>query len=321
MILRPLSLKDLSRGLSHACALGEKIERVELGAVNRVVEHAPEDLTVTVETGITLLALQTELGKRGQWLPVDPPRPEQLSIRELLEENATGPRRFGWGTIRDYLIGLRVVLADGRIIKSGGKVVKNVAGYDLAKLFIGSRGTLGVVVEATFKLRPLPEAEAFAQAHCETLDKAAALIGLTLDSELTPAVLDLHNLSVARARASDGFTLVLGFAGTREEVEWQVARSGELGVGVPSSLAHEKTFWSDDSPAHCHSCLPSRLVDELRRLGQAPFLARAGNGLIYHREATRAPKTDLPVRLIRRLKDAFDPRRILPEFPPIEGRL
>ncbi len=181
MILQPSSLKDLSRGLSHAGALGEKIERVELGALNRVVEHAPEDLTVTVETGLTLLALQTELGKRGQWLPIDPPRPERLTIRELLEENASGPRRFGWGTIRDYLIGIKVALADGRIVKSGGKVVKNVAGYDLAKVFIGSRGTLGVMAEATFKLRPWPEAEQFVQARCESLDEAARLIGLALD--------------------------------------------------------------------------------------------------------------------------------------------
>src|SRR5262245_30076761 len=154
MILRPASLKELSRGLSHACALGEKIERVDLSALNHVVEHAPQDLTVTVEAGITLLALQSELRKRAQWLPVDPPLAERLTIRELLEENASGPRRFGWGTIRDYLLGIKVTLADGRIIKSGGRVVKNVAGYDLAKLFVGSRGTLGVVAEATFKLRP-----------------------------------------------------------------------------------------------------------------------------------------------------------------------
>jgi len=196
MILHPSSLKDLSRGLSHAGALGEKIERVDLSGVSRVVEHAPEDLTVTVETGIALMALQAELGKCGQWLPVDPPRPERLTIRELLEENASGPRRFGSGTIRDYLIGVKIALADGRIIKSGGKVVKNVAGYDLAKLFIGSRGTLGVMAEATFKLRPLPEAEAFIQARCDSLDKAARLIGLALESELAPVVLDLHNLSV-----------------------------------------------------------------------------------------------------------------------------
>jgi FAD/FMN-containing dehydrogenase len=315
MILQPSSLKDLSRGLSHAGALGEKIERVELRALNRVVEHAPEDLTVTVETGITLLALQSELGKRGQWLPVDPPRPERFTIRELLEENASGPRRFGWGTIRDYVIGIKVVLADGRIIKSGGKVVKNVAGYDLAKVFIGSRGTLGVMAEATFKLRPWPEAEAFIQARCESLDPAARLIGLALDSELTPVVLDLHNLAVPDAHVATGYTVVLGFAGTREEVEWQLARSRDLGVGESSSLDYEKNFWDNSSPAPRRSCLPSRLEDELARLGQAPFVARAGNGLIYHREASKAPKADLPVKLMRRLKDAFDPKRILPELP------
>jgi len=315
MILQPSSLKDLSRGLSHAGALGEKIERVELSALNRVVEHAPEDLTVTVETGITLLALQAELGKCGQWLPVDPPRPERLTIRELLEENASGPRRFGWGTIRDYLIGVKVALADGRIIKSGGKVVKNVAGYDLAKLFIGSRGTLGVMAEATFKLRPAPEAETFIQARCDSLDKTASLIGLALESELAPVVLDLHNLAVPNTESSAGFNLVLGFAGTREEVEWQVAMSRELGVDEPSSLVHERIFWNEGSPAQRLSCLPSRVTDELRRLGEAPIVARAGNGLIYHRQASKAPKADPPVKLMRRLKDAFDPKRIFPELP------
>src|SRR5437667_7142215 len=290
MILQPSSLKDLSRGLSHACALGEKIERVELSALSRVVEHAPEDLTVTVETGITLLALQAELGKRGQWLPIDPPRAERLTIRELLEENASGPRRFGWGTIRDYLIGLKVALADGRIIKSGGKVVKNVAGYDLAKVFIGSRGTLGVAGEATFKLRPRPEAEEFVQARCESVDKAARLIGLAVESGLAPAVLDLHNLAVSTSVASTGFTLVFGFAGTREEVEWQLARSRELGVAEPSRLVYDQIFWNDDSPAQRLSCLPSRVADALNRLGQAPFAARAGNGVIYCRQAFKAPK-------------------------------
>src|SRR5205814_3658474 len=188
---------------------------------------------------------QTELGKRGQWLPIDPPRPERLTIRELLEGNASGPRRFGWGTIRDYLIGIKVALADGRIVKSGGKVVKNVAGYDLAKVFIGSRGTLGVMAEATFKLRPLPEAEEFIQARCESLDKAARFIESAFDSELAPIVLDLHNLPVANSGDSSGFTLVLGFAGTREEVEWQIARSCGLGVGESSSLVHDKIFWND----------------------------------------------------------------------------
>src|SRR3989442_5872573 len=170
MILKPTNGKELSRGLAHAHALGEKIEDVDLRALNRVVEHTPEDMTVTVETGLTLAALQTELAKRGQWLPIDPPGADQLSVESLLATNASGPRRYGYGTIRDYVIGLKVALADGRVIKSGGKVVKNVAGYDLIKLFIGSQRSLGVIAEATFKLRPLPETEAVVCTRFESLE-------------------------------------------------------------------------------------------------------------------------------------------------------
>jgi len=118
---------------------------------------------------------------------------------EFGADQASGPRRFGYGTIRDYLIGLKVVLADGTLISSGGKVVKNVAGYDLTKLFIGSHGSLGVIVEATFKLRPLPELEKFVQAKCDSLEKADAFIEAVLNSELTPIVVDLHNQSTATA--------------------------------------------------------------------------------------------------------------------------
>ena len=99
----------------------------------------------------------------------------------------------------------------------------------------------------------------------ESLDEAARLIGLALDSELAPVVLDLHNLSVPHSQSSTGFTLVLGFAGTREEVEWQLATSCELGLGEPSSLAYDDIFWTDGSPAQRLSCLPSRLADELRQ--------------------------------------------------------
>src|SRR5256885_1683779 len=163
MILAPSSLKDLARGLAHAFALGERVERVEWGALNRVLLHTPEDMTVTVEAGMTLAALQAELAKRGQWLPVDPPHPKQLTVEALLATNASGPRRFGYGTIRDYVIGIKVVLADGRVVKSGRRGGKNVAGYDLCKLFVGSRGSLGGLAETIFKLRPVPEAERVVQ--------------------------------------------------------------------------------------------------------------------------------------------------------------
>src|SRR5262249_42814250 len=152
MELKATTVAELSKLLASANARGEKIASFDLSALNRLLEHKAEDMTATVEAGSTLTALQRELAKRGQWLPVDPPNAERLSIGALLSTNANGPRRFGFGTARDYLIGMTAVLADGRVIHAGGKVVKNVAGYDLMKLFIGSRGSLGVIVEATFKV-------------------------------------------------------------------------------------------------------------------------------------------------------------------------
>src|SRR5439155_25100635 len=125
---------------------------------------------------------------------IDPPNTEKLSIGDLLSKNWSGPRRFGYGTIRDYVIGMKVALADGRIISSGGKVVKNVAGYDLGKLFIGSGGSLGTIVEATFKLRPVPEAEQFVQARCGSLENAGMLLEAVVAADVTPVVLDFHNL-------------------------------------------------------------------------------------------------------------------------------
>jgi FAD/FMN-containing dehydrogenase len=275
------------------------------------MEHTPEDMTATVEAGITLAELQGELAHHRQWLPLDPPHPERVTVAEALNANLSGPRRFGYGTIRDHLIGIKVALADGTIIHSGGKVVKNVAGYDLMKLFIGARGSLGNILEATFKLRPLPETEQFVQARCETLMQADKLIEAVIHSELTPVVLDLHNLPVT---AGTAFTLVLGFAGTREEVEWQLQRASTLGFNEPGSLEHEKLFWNDSTPANRLSVLPSKMVEVLRGL-DAPFVARAGNGVIYHRGAATQRKEELPLELMRRVKAAFDPKNLLPELP------
>ena len=125
----------------------------------RIIEHEPGDLTTTAEAGIPLAALQGELGKRGQWLSLDPPWAERATLGGILASNASGPRRHLYGSARDLLIGLTVVMADGSLVRGGGKVVKNVAGYDLPKLFIGSFGTLGVIVEATVKLRPRPDVD------------------------------------------------------------------------------------------------------------------------------------------------------------------
>src|SRR5882762_675954 len=189
MILRISSVAELSSALAKAFSAGSPVQAVDMRALNKVVEYRPEDMTVTVQTGIVLADLQKQLATHGQWLPIDPPQSERLTIDELLNRNLSGPRRFGYGTIREHLLGITAVLADGRVIHNGGKVVKNVAGFDLCKLFVGSHWSLGVVVEATFKLRPLPTRELFLAAQCRQLSDAVPLVQAVLDSQLTPVVL------------------------------------------------------------------------------------------------------------------------------------
>jgi glycolate oxidase FAD binding subunit len=125
--------------------------------LDRIVEHAAGDLVITVQAGALLVEVQKAVAAAGQWLALDPPEKE-ATIGGVVATAASGPRRLRYGTPRDVLIGITAVLADGTVAKSGGKVVKNVAGYDLGKLFAGSFGSLGVIAECTFRLHPRPPA-------------------------------------------------------------------------------------------------------------------------------------------------------------------
>jgi len=312
MILRPATVDELRRLLAHANEHGEKISGCDLGALSRVLNYTPEDMTATVEAGLTLAAFQQTLARHRQWLPVDPPHPECLSLGTLLATNPSGPRRFGHGTIRDHLLGLTVALADGRIIKSGGQVVKNVAGYDLQKLFVGSRASLGIILAATFKLLPQPAAAAFVQTPCANWERAGELLEAALAGEFTPVVLDLHR--PANAGSPSPIRLVLGFAGTAAEVAWQLAEARKLGVNEPATLAYEETFWNASPPVRMLSVLPSNLIETLRQLDPRPFVARAGNGIIYH-HGEPPPRREPPnAKLSQRVKDAFDPNHIFPDL-------
>src|SRR5262249_46223876 len=146
-------------GGATTMGMGRPPERVDivlrLHRLSRMLEHAPADLTASAQAGITIARLQSQLGSRGQWWPIDPARPESATFGGLLATTSSGPKRYLYGTARDLLIGITVVHADGMISKAGGKVTKNVTGYDMMKLYIGALGTLAVIVEATLKLRPL----------------------------------------------------------------------------------------------------------------------------------------------------------------------
>ena len=197
-----------------------------LRRLNRLLEHEPGDLTATVEAGMTLGALQRELGGRGQWLSLDPAHPDEATLGGILSSNAAGPRRHLYGSCRDLLIGVTVVTAAGALVKGGGKVVKNVAGYDLPKLFIGAFGTLGVVVEATVKLRPRPDADRLVVARFASLKEAGVAARAVMGSDLLPSALDLVDGESLRALAldgADGAALLIGVDGIPEQVDWQCA--------------------------------------------------------------------------------------------------
>ena len=234
-----------------------------LRRLNRLVEHEPGDLTVTVEAGTTVGELQAALRGRGQWLSLDPADAERATIGGVLATNASGPRRHLYGTARDLLIGVTVVTAEGAIVKGGGKVVKNVAGYDLPKLFVGSYGTLGVIVEATFKLRPRPDDERLMCVGFDRLKDAGAAVRALMASDLIPSAVELLDgtaafggggtggalgpgptlAGAAPAPPTPGAVLVVGFDGLGEQVEWQCAEltrlTAQLGGHHPRALASE----------------------------------------------------------------------------------
>ena len=216
-----------------------------LTRLDALVEHEPGDLTATAQAGITIAALQAALRARGQWLSLDPPDAALATLGGVLAANASGPRRHLYGTARDLLIGVTVVTADGAVVRGGGKVVKNVAGYDLPKLFVGSFGTLGVIVEATVKLRPLPDAERLVAVRFERLQDAGAALRNLLGSDLIPNAVDLLDGPSAGALGLPAApaTLAVGFDGLGEQVDWQVAELATVvvrcGGAKPAPLAAE----------------------------------------------------------------------------------
>ena len=151
-------------GAGTAMALGNPPRQIDvvikLAKLDRVIEHDAPNLTVTAQCGMTLNVLQSRLAAQKQFAPIDAPFPARATLGGIVAANLNGPRRGFYGSVRDLVIGMKVVLAGGESIKAGGKVVKNVAGYDMCKLFVGSLGTLGIITEVTFRVAPAAECAA-----------------------------------------------------------------------------------------------------------------------------------------------------------------
>ncbi len=190
--------------------------------LNKVIEYEPADLTVTVESGIRLSDLQKELAVHRQYLPLNPSYADRCTIGGIVATNFSGPLRLRHGTARNLVLGLHVMLANGTVVKSGGKVVKNVAGYDLNKLYIGSYGTLGIITEVSLKLCPLPSHESILAAQYDTIEKAIHAGLSIVSSQVLPSYVILKTEVAVNGLSEQDPTLMVGFGGEAETVSWQV---------------------------------------------------------------------------------------------------
>jgi glycolate oxidase FAD binding subunit len=263
--------------------------------LNRVIEHAVGDLTVTVEAGVKLADLQNLLRQENQFLPLDPAYSQQATLGGIIATADSGSWRHRYGGVRDMLLGISFVRSDGQLAKAGGRVVKNVAGYDLMKLFTGSYGTLGVLTEFTFRVYPIPEASGTLVLTGEA-QAIASVTKTLLASALTPTAADLlSSVLVKQLGLSQGIGLMVRFQSVRESVQEQSSRLLEVGqnLGLQGTVyteAEEVTLWqslsekiwkaSQEPAITCKiGVLPTAAVTTLTKLDA--LTSSTGLGLIH----------------------------------------
>jgi glycolate oxidase FAD binding subunit len=205
-------------------------EQLELTGLNRIVDYTPRDMTILVEAGVRMADLAATLAAEGQHLPIDVPQAERATIGGVVATNWSGPRRLGYGTIRDYVIGIHAVDGRGMPFKGGGRVVKNVAGYDFCKLLTGSLGTLGVITQLALKVKPLPESGGAVVAACADVATAEILLDRLATLAAPPVAIDyllgpgwrVPTTSHGRQAEIGANTphLVVRFDGTSAETDW-----------------------------------------------------------------------------------------------------
>ena len=290
-----------------------------------VVDYPARDMTITVQAGMTFRNLTQILSSENQQLPIDVPD-DEATIGAIVASDFSGPRRYGYGTLRDYLIGMEAVDGQGRVFHAGGRVVKNVAGYDLCRLMIGSRGRLGVLTQLTFKLKPRPASQRLLVACLPSAAAAeTALTQLNL-SAARPVVLDILNRTAAEsllghltvsdrgAGLPDGaMFLVLAVEGSSTVCQWQLDVLADELRGLSGGIADDRdrqtdahadaaVGWYQQVAAAQHAAtsdswllrlttVPSRVTSAISLLADTNYLVlgRAGNGVLYIRPSYSDP--------------------------------
>lgn len=278
---------------------------VGTGRLNRVIDYPARDMTITVEAGIRVEELQLLLGRERQRLAVDIAQAHRATLGGAIATNTSGPGRFGLGTFRDYVLGISAIDGQGRLFSAGGRVVKNVAGYDLCKLLIGSLGTLACITQVTLKLRPAPECRRLLWATFADLLAIDAVLERLTTSQTRPLAVEVLNAKAAwqlNAEAAQALpveypVLCLAFEGTERDTGWQVetarAEVAEFGprdmAPIESEPSHalygalvEYQAASDD-PLTFQATLPVSRVSEFLAVANesdSALQAHAGTGVV-----------------------------------------
>ncbi len=305
--------------------------RLDLTGLDKIVDYTPRDMTILVEAGVRMADLAATLAAEGQHLPVDVPRASEATLGGVVATNWSGPRRYNHGTIRDYVIGIHAVDGRGIAFKGGGRVVKNVAGYDFCKLLTGSLGTLGLITQLALKVKPKPEASAAILATCTDLLAAETMLCRLINLPAPPVAIDLL---VGSGWGGDpeirnsSTVLVVRIEGTEAEVTALVEQTQhELRAGNGTevrrlNLNEADALWSrqvefsdrgagdedDGSPLVAKIAVPSsaltRMIDDLLAFdANCTIQAHAGNGIIFAR-FSQFSHADLTNVLVAKLRPA-----------------
>jgi glycolate oxidase FAD binding subunit len=302
---RALAIVGGGTSLEYGSCLSMPAQTLATTDLRRIIDFPARDMTVTVEAGIRVEGLAEILNRERQRLPIDIAQSDRATLGGAIATDTNGPRRFGYGTLRDYVIGISAVTAAGREFHSGGRVVKNVAGYDLCKLLVGSLGTLAVITQVTLKLKPVPESSLVVWVTFDRFADLDAAVGDLMTSQTRPVAIEALNAAGAAAIetcAGVGVpanrpTLVVGFEGSARETSWQInTLKQEIAQRRPAAIqdlnqADSVRLWAaltgfsaerDEPTAFQANLLPSK-TSRFMEIGTnqgASLMAHAANGIV-----------------------------------------
>ncbi len=360
-MIEPKGPEELAQALADCAAAGNTIQlggamskalmagpvhpadaSVSTLSMNRVLQYEPADLTISVEAGMRWTDLTSLLAGNDQMIPLDPPFAGSATVGGVVASNTSGPRRRLYGTARDVIIGMKFATLEGKLVSSGGMVVKNVAGLDMAKLMIGSFGTLAAIAVVNFKLAPAPAVtRTFVVSH-QSLGDAIATRDRIIQGVLQPSALDLVNPPAAERIGLSGYCLLLQAGGSEAVMERYTRELGGAEIReddeIWSRIREFTPVWLREHPKGAVVRVSTTLegLSGAIKPANGPVVARAGNGVVYvyYSDASQArvgdqkgaiefspeeakqsltlwpqPGSDFPV--MQKIKQLFDPNALL----------